>query len=355
MAKIHVVIPVYNVERYLRDCVYSVLNQPYKEIDIVLVDDGSPDHSGQVCDEISAAEDRVFVVHQENKGLPGARNTGIEFFLQNGVSEDDYFAFLDSDDLWAREIITEELVGKIKKADMITFSMYYTNATATRFKRNMLKYIGEYSSPKDVSFWALPHMVCSLYRVGLVKNANLRFSPLATFGEDEPFKLYAMYYARSSVGVDIPLVCYRHNKKSITHTSGRKPITPFLAEISALQDELDRLGIEDAAYRKRMEFYCCWLLLEMSEEYYRNLHIGDAPYVAIEKHSFGSAFCSYASADPQSDRVCQRIYFMLNKPFAFRWKLRVKGSMEYCLRIAAKLPVLSAVYERIRYPLSQLL
>jgi len=89
MAKIHVVIPVYNVERYLRDCVYSVLNQPYQQIDVVLVDDGSPDYSGQICDEISAEEDRVFVVHQENKGLPGARNTGIEFFLKNGVSEDE--------------------------------------------------------------------------------------------------------------------------------------------------------------------------------------------------------------------------------------------------------------------------
>jgi len=155
------------------------------------------------------------------------------------------------------------------------------NATATRFRRNMLKYTGNYSVPKDVSFWALPHMWCSLYRVGLVKNANLRFSPLATFGEDEPFKLYAMYHARSSVGVDIPLVCYRHNPKSIMHTLGRKPITPFLAEISALQNELERLGIEDATYRRRMEFYCCWLLLEMSEEYYRNLLFGNAPYAEI--------------------------------------------------------------------------
>ncbi|WP_411032150.1 glycosyltransferase family 2 protein [Spongiimicrobium sp. 3-5] len=92
LPKISVIIPVYKVEQYLRKCVESVLNQTYKNLEIILVNDGSPDNCGQICDEFLAKDSRVKVLHQENQGLSMARNNGVD--LATGV----YIGFVDSDD-----------------------------------------------------------------------------------------------------------------------------------------------------------------------------------------------------------------------------------------------------------------
>ncbi len=91
-ALISVIIPVYNVEEYLRECVDSVLNQTYKNLEIILVDDGSTDSSGEICDEYLEKDERITVIHQKNGGLSAARNTG--FSETNG----NYVYFVDSDD-----------------------------------------------------------------------------------------------------------------------------------------------------------------------------------------------------------------------------------------------------------------
>lgn len=92
--KVSVVIPVYNVKPYLERCVNSVLRQTYKDLEIILVDDGSTDGSGELCDDMATRDQRICVIHQENQGLSGARNTGI----QQATGE--YVIFLDSDDEW---------------------------------------------------------------------------------------------------------------------------------------------------------------------------------------------------------------------------------------------------------------
>lgn len=94
--KVSIVIPVYNVEKYLRRCLDSVLGQSLSCWEAVLVDDGTPDGSGAICDEYAAQDSRFHVIHRENGGLSAARNTGIEWTLQN--SESQYLTFLDSDD-----------------------------------------------------------------------------------------------------------------------------------------------------------------------------------------------------------------------------------------------------------------
>lgn len=92
MDKISVVIPIYNVEKYLRRCIDSVISQTYQNIEIILVDDGSPDRCGEICDQYLTMDKRVVVVHQENRGLSEARNSGITKATGN------YIAFVDSDD-----------------------------------------------------------------------------------------------------------------------------------------------------------------------------------------------------------------------------------------------------------------
>lgn len=112
---ISVIIPIYKVELYIDKCVESVLNQTWKNIEVILVDDGSPDKCGLMCDEYAKKDKRIKVIHKDNGGLSDARNAGME------VATGDYIGFVDSDD-WIDENFYEQLMDKIKKtgADIVT-------------------------------------------------------------------------------------------------------------------------------------------------------------------------------------------------------------------------------------------
>ncbi|MDR0914209.1 MAG: glycosyltransferase [Oscillospiraceae bacterium] len=116
---ISVIIPVYNVEKYLKRCVDSVLAQTYQDFEIILVDDGSTDNGGKLCDEYAALNDRIRTIHQANGGLSAARNTGID--EANG----EYISFIDSDD-WIAETFLEVLYNTAvnNNADISTVRYY---------------------------------------------------------------------------------------------------------------------------------------------------------------------------------------------------------------------------------------
>ena len=88
-----IIVPVYKVENYLEDCIESILHQSYKDFELILIDDGSPDKSPEICDEYNAKDDRISVIHKKNGGLSSARNAG----LDNANGE--YIVFIDSDDI----------------------------------------------------------------------------------------------------------------------------------------------------------------------------------------------------------------------------------------------------------------
>ena len=96
MPKISVIVPVYKVEKYLRRCIDSILNQTFNDFELILVDDGSPDNCGKMCDEYAKSDNRVTVIHRKNGGLSAARNSGIEWAFNNSDSE--WIIFIDSDD-----------------------------------------------------------------------------------------------------------------------------------------------------------------------------------------------------------------------------------------------------------------
>ena len=103
--KVSVIVPVYKVEKYLKKCIDSILNQTYRDLEVILVDDGSPDQCGAICDRYGREDSRVHVIHKENGGLSDARNTGVE------CASGEYILFVDSDDY-----IDPELVEKTVKA-----------------------------------------------------------------------------------------------------------------------------------------------------------------------------------------------------------------------------------------------
>lgn len=109
-ARVSVIVPVYKVESYIKKCIESIISQTYEELEIILVDDGSPDACGAICDEYAQRDTRIRVIHQSNKGLAGARNTGLR------VASGDYIGWVDADD-WIEPDMYEYLVEGIRSYD----------------------------------------------------------------------------------------------------------------------------------------------------------------------------------------------------------------------------------------------
>ena len=126
-----VVIPVYKVEDYLERCVMSVLKQDYRDLEVILVDDGSPDRCPQICDNLAKVDERVRVIHKPNGGLSSARNKGID------VASGEFLAFLDSDDQWAEGALNLVMDNLYKyDVDMLMFRSKSLYPDGTYMERN---------------------------------------------------------------------------------------------------------------------------------------------------------------------------------------------------------------------------
>lgn len=128
---ISVIVPIYKVEKYLRKCVQSLLNQTYDNIDIILVDDGSPDLCGEICDEFAAIDSRIVVIHKENGGLSSARNAGID------IATGDYIMFVDSDD-YVEPDFCEKALNMIlnNNVDICSFGYYQVDESHKTVKQS---------------------------------------------------------------------------------------------------------------------------------------------------------------------------------------------------------------------------
>lgn len=226
--KVSVIVPVYKVERYLDQCVASLVGQTLRDIQVILVDDGSPDRCGVMVDEWAARDPRILAVHRENGGLGPARNTGIEH------ATGEYLGFVDSDD-WVDQDAYETLYDEAQRsgADIVTGGHCdMTNGVATRVKPHplagtvladpegirqaRLNIFGQ--PPNNERLEAFPMSVCmSIYRRSMVIASGVRFR--SVLSEDIIFNLpiYAAAHAISFVGI----TAYRYRKDdqaSITKT-----------------------------------------------------------------------------------------------------------------------------------------
>lgn len=125
MALVSVIVPIYNVERYLGACIESVLSQTYRDFELILVDDGSPDNCGAICNEYAEKDSRICVIHKPNGGLSDARNAGLD------VASGKYVYFLDSDDTIVPELLETVVPIMEQGADLVAFSLrgFYDDGT----------------------------------------------------------------------------------------------------------------------------------------------------------------------------------------------------------------------------------
>ena len=179
---VSIIIPIYKVEPYLHRCLDSIVNQTYTNLEIILVDDGSPDNSPQICDEYAAKDNRIVVIHKENGGLSDARNTGLD------ICKGDYISFVDSDDWVSLEYINE-LYSSIKEtqADVAIVNHKHVTpfpAREIQEKRRIKLFSKQQAFFKLIAEQHQPFVVSwgKLYRKNLF--SNIRF-PTGKCHEDE--------------------------------------------------------------------------------------------------------------------------------------------------------------------------
>ena len=209
--KISVIIPVYNVEKYLKRCLDSVINQTYKNLEIILVDDGSTDNSGKICDEYAEKDKRIIVIHKENGGLSDARNKGLD------ICTGDYIGFIDSDD-WVTKNYFEILLEKITCdcSDISCCSYLRTKKYIENFYSNEEKYVKEYYGYDILKIFLEKDLVSAC--VKLFKKEifeDLRF-PIGKINEDIATIFIAFSKAIKIVYVNQQLYFYYKNTESIT-------------------------------------------------------------------------------------------------------------------------------------------
>ena len=209
MSKVSIVIPVYNVEQYLRRCIDSVLRQSYTDYEMILVDDGSTDTSGQICDEYSG-DSRIHVIHKANEGAGAARNTGIE------IATGDYITFIDSDDYIAgcyleKMVRTAEQTG----SDIVQCGYLYGDEAAYSFRKESEQVIKPVILDSHEVFRtrAAKIIICAkLYKTILFE--GIRY-PKVSIHDDEFVTYKLLYKAKRTALTAIPYYYYYKSPNSI--------------------------------------------------------------------------------------------------------------------------------------------
>lgn len=195
---ISVIVPVYKAEKVISRCVASVIAQEYKDWELILVDDGSPDRSGEICDEYAEMDTRIRVLHQENVGASVARNHGIE------VARGEYICFIDSDDYVSNKYLLDFKAEEYE----VDFSIQgLTNVNEKREIISVLRPEEDAIVPiqKMFGYSSLWYLIkgpcCKLFRSKLIKDNNIHFPREHSYGEDEIFVLKYLLVCKNCVHV----------------------------------------------------------------------------------------------------------------------------------------------------------
>ena len=217
---VSVIIPVYNVEKYLRECVDSVIAQTYTHIEIILVDDGSTDGSSAICDAYAQMDARIKVIHKANGGQASARNVAMD------TMQGEYVMFLDSDDYWGSNTLMQDLLNTLSKNPSIRILQF----SVCRFNdgegiapqpANNAKLISHTTTEilSNIGSTTYGSIVCNkIFNTALIK--SLRF-PVGKWYEDEYFSLETLLLV-DKIWIDLSIgsYCYRQRNDSIMGATG---------------------------------------------------------------------------------------------------------------------------------------
>ena len=248
---ITIVVPVYKVEEYLNRCVDSILNQTYTDFELLLVDDGSPDNCGKICDEYAEKDSRIFVIHQKNGGLSDARNTGINWFYEQNRS--DYITFVDSDD-WLHPDYLKILLNGITENSVKISVCNYKRVTAETPHENYENIVYELTSPENFlvnHFWQYNYAWGKLYHKSIFDDVRY---PIGKNFEDTFTTYKTLHKCKKIAYTELQLYYYLRNEQGIT----RSPWNPSeLVVFDAMQEQMTfyRENGLQKAFEKEFELF----------------------------------------------------------------------------------------------------
>lgn len=218
-----IIIPIYKVEKYLSQCINSVLEQGFNDFELILVDDGSPDNCPQICDKFATRDERIKVIHKKNGGLSDARNAGIE------ICKGKYILFLDGDDFLTDGCLKKayDVLTSKNHPDILlsTFNSLFINEIKELNNFQLLKQYGEVDDQKGListllkekneipwSAWR------NIYKAELINGNNIKFEKGLVGAEDCAFFMEYTKYLKNYVVLEYPLINYRVSREgSITN------------------------------------------------------------------------------------------------------------------------------------------
>ena len=221
---ISIIIPVYNAQTYISQCLDSVLGQTMQDFEVIMIDDGSKDDSGKICDLYADKDVRIHVYHRDNQGVSNARNFGME------KASGEYIMFLDSDDYLEKDALEYMLkIMETDKADFIGFSRYeehveqeYIDVYSLESQNIIVNTADEYLEML-LQLYMQNKMFCEvwnrLYRLDIIRKNEIKFDTNLKYGEDKLFNLCYLHFVYKIVLVDRPLYHYRIYEES---TMGNK-------------------------------------------------------------------------------------------------------------------------------------
>ena len=203
MPYISIIVPVYNAERYLHKCVDSVFNQTFIDWELVLVDDGSPDNSGSICDEYAGKDSRIKCIHKSNGGVSSARNTG----LDNATG--DFVTFLDSDDYigpdylasFARNSQYDLIFTGIHRVGSVDYCMFGEEEILFPTAQSLVLEMKESSDDDGRSLGGLSCVACKALRRSIIEQNHIRFHENMIYGEDTIFVYECIQYITNAIQI----------------------------------------------------------------------------------------------------------------------------------------------------------
>lgn len=274
MAYLSIIVPIYKVERYLDQCIKSIMTQSFKDLEIILVDDGSPDNCGEICDRYASIDKRIKVLHKKNGGLVSARKAGLE------IATSPYVTYVDGDD-WIEKNMYEDMISEAKKTsadiDIIVEGFIIDKENVTNPESNLLS-AGLYTGPNLEFLYNKMLLWDSFYKPGLYpivwnkifKTSLLREIQMAvpdgiTMGEDVAVTYKYLLACNSCLIIDRMHYHYRINPDSMTKKYDSKYFdhVRILLEYMMKSLPLDTFGI-----RRQLAYYALYLIcIGCNQEY----------------------------------------------------------------------------------------
>ena len=268
---ISVVVPVYNVEQYLERCIQSVLRQTYRNLELVLIDDGSPDNSGMICDKYALDDCRVMVVHKENGGVSDARNEGLKLSKE-------WILFLDADDFLVDDYALEQLMYRVKnniECDVVMFQTMTSKGGELKLRLPVIDQCELLSVKVAVESKKVRGEVWSyLFRADRVNKHAISFPSKVRISEDQAFVYSYMSYCQNILFVPINVIAYFQDNEQSSHAlnNANQDAYHHIDAMNYLQQHVNhsmyRIGMGERM--AMMHLYLLYLLTEISSSTTRN-------------------------------------------------------------------------------------